>query len=139
MIRVPGELVDSGATNGQKYYLIATDLRIAAGKGWQAAQYEGSRDILVWESKNLIDWSDPKARTVGVEGAGCVWAPEAVYDEDREAILVFWASMVKLPEDSEPRQRIYASYTKDFRTFTEPFLFLQKENHVIDSTILKNT
>lgn len=120
----------------QKYYLIATDLRIEAGKGWKVAQYEGSRDILVWESENLTDWTGPEAHTIGVEGAGCVWAPEAIYDEEKDAILLFWASMVKLPEDTEAKQRIYASYTKDFKEFTEPFLFLQKENHVIDSTIL---
>lgn len=120
----------------QKYYLIATDLRIEAGKGWKVAQYEGSRDILVWESENLTDWTGPEAHTIGVEGAGCVWAPEAIYDEEKDAILLFWASMVKLPGDTEAKQRIYASYTKDFKEFTEPFLFLQKENHVIDSTIL---
>lgn len=62
---------------GEKYYLIATDLRIEAGKGWEAAQYEGSRDILVWESLDLVHWTGPFPRTVGVEGAGCVWAPEA--------------------------------------------------------------
>lgn len=112
------------------FYLIATDLRIEAGKGWEAAQYNGSRDILVWKSKDLIDWQGPQAQTIGVEGAGCVWAPEAVYDEERNAILVFWASMV------EGKQRIYASYTTDFGEFTEPFLFLEKGNHVIDSTII---
>lgn len=121
----------------QKYYLIATDLRIEAGKGWQVAQYEGSRDILVWESDNLVDWQGPVAHTVGVDGAGCVWAPEAIYDEDEDAILMFWASMVKLPEDAEPKQRIYACYTKDFKVFGEPFLFLEKEYHVIDSTIIR--
>lgn len=114
-----------------KFYLIATDLRIEAGKGWEAAQYSGSRDILVWESENLAQWQGPKAHTVGIEGAGCVWAPEAIYDEEKEAILVFWASMV------ERKQRIYAAYTKDFKSFTEPFLFLEKENHVIDSTIIR--
>lgn len=121
----------------QKYYLIATDLRIAAGKGWQVAQYEGSRDILVWESENLVDWNGPVAHTVGVEGAGCVWAPEAIYDEEKNAILMFWASMVKLTGDEEPKQRIYACYTRDFKTFSEPFLFLEKECHVIDSTIIR--
>ncbi len=121
----------------QKYYLIATDLRIAAGKGWHVAQYEGSRDILVWESENLVDWGGPVAHTIGVEGAGCVWAPEAIYDEEKDAILMFWASMVKLPEDREAKQRIYACYTKDFKTFTEPFIFLEKECHVIDSTIIR--
>ncbi len=138
LVRVPARAAESGVTHGQRYYLIATDLRIAAGKGWHAAQYEGSRDILVWESKNLTEWSGPVAHRVGVEGAGCVWAPEAVYDEERNAFLLFWASMVKLSGDSEPRQRIYASYTEDFRTFSEPFLFLEKENHVIDSTILRS-
>lgn len=125
LIRVPR---DGG---GQKFYLIATDLRIEAGKGWEAAQYAGSRDILVWESEDLVSWSGPSARTVGVEGAGCVWAPEAVYDEERGEILVFWASMV------ERKQRIYAAYTKDFVRFGTPFVFLEKENHVIDSTILR--
>lgn len=113
-----------------KFYLIATDLRIEAGKGWEAAQYCGSRDILVWESENLVDWKGPAARTVGVEGAGCVWAPEAIYDEEKDAVLVFWASMV------DKKQKIYASYTTDFQNFTEPVIFLEKDNHVIDSTII---
>lgn len=114
-----------------RFYLLATDLRIQAGKGWEAAQYAGSRDILVWESEDLVSWSGPEAHTVGVEGAGCVWAPEAIYDEEKEKILVFWASMV------EGKQRIYAAYTRDFKSFGAPFLFLEKENHVIDSTIIR--
>lgn len=122
---------------GPKYFLIATDLRIEAGKGWQVAQYEGSRDILVWESDNLTDWSGPVAHTIGVDGAGCVWAPEAIYDEEEDAILLFWASMVQLAGDAEPKQRIYASHTRDFKSFTEPFIFMEKENHVIDSTIIR--
>lgn len=121
---------------GSRYFLIATDLRIEAGKGWHTAQYEGSRDILVWESDNLIHWRGPVSHTIGVEGAGCVWAPEAVYDKERDEILLFWASMVKLPGEEEAKQRIYGSYTRDFKSFSAPFLFLEKENHVIDSTII---
>ncbi len=126
LIRSPWE----GGDGKAKYYLIATDLRIEAGKGWDTAQYAGSRDMLVWESEDLAEWKGPVAHTVGAAGAGCVWAPEAIYDEAKDAILVFWASMV------EKKQKIYAAYTKDFREFTEPFLFLEKENHVIDSTII---
>ena len=124
-------LIRSPWAEEKKYYLIATDLRIEAGKGWEAAQYSGSRDILIWESEDLVSWKGPRAHTIGVEGAGCVWAPEAIYDEGEDAILVFWASMVGR------KQRIYAAYTKDFRTFGDPFLFLEKENHVIDSTIIR--
>ena len=124
-------LIRSPWAEEKKYYLIVTDLRIEAGKGWEAAQYSGSRDILIWESEDLVSWKGPKAHTIGIEGAGCVWAPEAIYDEKEDAILVFWASMV------ERKQRIYAAYTKDFQTFGDPFLFLEKENHVIDSTIIR--
>lgn len=121
-----------------KYFLIATDLRIANGKGWGTAQYGGSRDIIVWESDDLINWSEPEAHTVGIPGAGCVWAPECVYDEEKDAILVFWASMTKFPGDEHHKQRIFASYTRDFKTFTEPELYIERENHVIDTTIIKD-
>ncbi len=112
------------------FYLIATDLRIESGKGWETAQYGGSRDILVWKSEDLVNWQGPKPHTIGVEGAGCVWAPEAIYDAEKDAVLVFWASMV------DGKQKIYASYTTDFENFTDPFVFMEKENHVIDSTII---
>ena len=59
----------------KKFYLIATDLRIEAGEGWDTAQYRGSRDLIVWESKDLVHWSAERASTIGVPGAGCVWAP----------------------------------------------------------------
>lgn len=119
-----------------KFYLIATDLRIESGCGWGLAQNEGSRDLIVWESTDLVNWSEERAVTVGVEGAGCVWAPESVYDRERKEFFVFWASRIKLEGDEDSKQRIYAAYTKDFKTFSEPFVYLETENHVIDSTIV---
>ncbi len=115
----------------EKYYLLATDLRIEAGKGWQAAQFEGSRDLLVWESEDLLTWSEARSVTVGVEGAGCVWAPEAVYDEQKKSFFVFWASMV------DGKQKIYSSYTKDFKEFSAPQIYIERENHIIDTTIIR--
>ncbi len=148
----------------QKYYLIATDLCIAAGKGWHAAQYDGSRDLIVWESEDLIHWSDERQITIGVEGAGCVWAPEAVYDKGKKAFFVFFASMVceenpeKNQENSEwkkinkneidsriekeaidterYKQIIFGTYTKDFKTFTKAEKYIERDNHVIDTTIV---
>ncbi len=121
----------------KKFYLIATDLRIEAGKGWTAAQLEGSRDLIVWESEDLINWSEERSVTVGVDVAGCVWAPESVYDKEKEAFFVFWASRVRLEGDVDSKQRIYAAYTKDFKTFTEPFIYFETDNHVIDTTIVE--
>ena len=119
------------------FYLIATDLRIEAGHGWQKAQYEGSRDLIVWESEDLIHWSKERSCTVGIDGAGCVWAPEAVYDREKGEFLVFFASMGKAAGEKVAKQRIYAAYTKDFRRFSDTFLYMERENHVIDTTILE--
>jgi hypothetical protein len=91
---------------------------------------------LVWESSDLINWSEARLIDVGIEGSGCVWAPEAVYDEDRDEYMVFWASMVKEENDSEPRQRIYCSYTKDFKVFSKAAKYIERKESVIDTTIV---
>lgn len=120
-----------------RFYIIATDLRIANGRGWEAAVHEGSRDVIIWESADLVHWSVERSVTLGVPGAGCVWAPEAVYDERRETYLVFFASCIGLPGDETPKHRIYASCTEDFRTFTPAEIYIERENDVIDTTIVR--
>lgn len=127
-------IVNNGKTG--RYYIIATDLRIEAGKGWGAAQYDGSRDIIIWQSDDLVNWSRERAVTVAIEGATCAWAPEAVYDEERDEFFVFWASMVREDGDSEPKQRIYCSYTKDFIGFSPAKKYIEREGHIIDTTII---
>lgn len=119
-------------------YLIATDLRIEAGKGWTAAQENGSRSIIVWETKDFVHWTKERSCEVGIPGAGCVWAPEAVFDQEKEAFLVFFASKVKKEGDKEGKHRIYATYTKDFQEFSETVLYMEKEKDVIDTTILES-
>lgn len=121
-----------------KIYLIATDLRIEAGKGWEAAQEQGSRSLIVWETEDLLHWSKERSCEVGTLQAGCVWAPEAVFDKEKNAFLVFFASKTKEDGEHEGKHRIYAAYTKNFRDFTETFLYMERKNHVIDTTILES-
>ena len=120
------------------YYLIATDLRMESGISWSDAVLVGSRDIIVWESADLINWKGPRACKVGVPEAGCVWAPEAVYDSDNKSFLVFFASNVQLPTETERKQRIYCVKTKDFIEFSSPEIYMEKEHHVIDSTVVND-
>ncbi len=122
--------------DGSGFVIIATDLCIAAGKGWDAAVTTGSRKLAIMESEDLVHWSDTVLVEVAVPEAGCAWAPEAIYDREQDNYLVFWASMVKLAGDAEPKQRIYAARTKDFHEFTKAEIYLEKENHVIDSTMV---
>ena len=120
-----------------KYYIIGTDLRIASGKGWGVAQFEGSRNLIVFESEDLIHWSEGRLVEVGIPGAGCVWAPEAIYSEEKGQYLVFWASMVKEEGEKDAKQRIYASWTSDFYEYSKPVKFIERDNHVIDTDIIR--
>ena len=124
-------------TNGT-IYLMATDLCIWRNPDWTAAQENGSRDLMVWESKDLIHWSEERSCTVGIPESGCVWAPEAVYDREKDAFFVFFASKVRLAGDVKGKHRIYAAYTKDFRQFSDAFLYIEKEYDIIDTTILES-
>lgn len=119
------------------FYIIATDLRIASGKSWEKAQHAGSTKMVVWKSEDLVNWSAPWMVDMPVQGAGCVWAPEAIFDPKRQDYLVFWASCVKEEGDSEPKQRIYCAHTKDFVTFGKPEKYIEREHHVIDTTIVE--
>ena len=123
--------------DGKKNYIIATDLRIANGKGWEAAVSVGSRNLVVWESDDLVNWSEERMVEVGIEGAGCVWAPEAIYDKETKKYFVFWASNVKEEGEEQPKQRIYCSYTSDFKHFTKAEKYIERDNHVIDTTIIE--
>lgn len=115
-----------------KFYLLATDLKIAVTKDWMKARESGSRELLIWESDDLMHWSEVRMFTAAPEGAGCAWAPEAVFDEERQAFMMFWSTM----DGTDRKLKIYAAYTEDFRTFSEPFIYMERPQHVIDSTIV---
>lgn len=119
-----------------KFFLIATDLSIHLNHDWGRAVRAGSQSIVVWESEDLVNWSEPRLVKVAPDDAGCTWAPEAVYDEERGEYMVFWASLTA--RDNFSKHRIWAAHTKDFKTFSEPFIYIEKPNTVIDTTIIRD-
>lgn len=119
----------------KKYYIIATDLCTANGS-WHDFAHHGSRSILVWESEDLINWSDEWLVEVGIENAGCVWAPEAVFCKEKDMWFVFWASCVKEDGETKHKQRIYGAFTKDFREFTPTFKYIDAKTAIIDTSIV---
>ncbi len=121
-----------------KYFIIATDLCTTKGGNWYDYSHKGSRSLFVWESEDLVSWSEERLVEVGIEGAGCVWAPEAVFCEEENKWLVFWASCVKEEGEKEHKQRIYASFTDDFVTFSPAFKYIDAETDVIDTNIVRD-
>lgn len=128
------------SADGKKFFVIATDLKINGNGNWSAAQTTGSKSIMVWESSDLVHWSEQRMCRVAPEGAGCTWAPEAVYDDASGEYLVFWSS--KIPS-GDNTHRVYYCTTKDFKTFSEAKVWIELRNggnrviSVIDATAIK--
>lgn len=120
----------------KKYVILATDLQIAKGTDWESAVQKGSTQIVCWESEDMVHWSEPYFFDTKVENAGCAWAPEAVYDETNGNYMVFWAAMTG--EEGCRKHRIYYSTTEDFHHFSSPRIWIERENDVIDTTIIWN-
>ncbi len=125
---------------GDKFYLIATDLRIANGKGWGEAQTNGSKSLIIWESTDLVNWSEERMVEVAPSNAGNAWAPETVYDEETGEYVVFWASTTEDENGTFSPPDIYYAKTRDFYTFTEPEIYIDRpgDQHIIDTTIIKD-
>ncbi|MDF3145894.1 MULTISPECIES: family 43 glycosylhydrolase [unclassified Streptomyces] len=129
---------------GDKFYMIATDLRMYRNSSgsWDQVQRHGSKSIMVWESTDLVHWTDQRLVRVSPDNAGNTWAPEAYWDDSLGEFVVFWAS--KLYADDDPdhtgstyNKMLYAT-TKDFRTFSAPKVWDDPGYSVIDSTVVKH-
>ncbi|MFC4322385.1 immunoglobulin-like domain-containing protein [Litchfieldia salsa] len=125
---------------GDKFYMIATDLKINGSWNWDRAQRSGSRSIMVWESNDLVNWSEQRMAEVAPPEAGNTWAPEIFYDDTTGEYIVFWAS--KLYDNEEHTGSTYNkmmySKTRDFYTFTEPKVYIDAGYSVIDTTMIQN-
>ncbi|MEU0411845.1 family 43 glycosylhydrolase [Streptomyces griseorubiginosus] len=129
---------------GDRFYLIATDLRMYQNSSgsWDEVQRHGSKSIMIWESTDLVHWTDQRLVKVAPDNAGNTWAPEAYWDDSLGAYVVFWASKLYAGDDpdhtgSTYNKMLYAT-TKDFRTFSAPKVWDDPGYSVIDSTVVKH-
>ncbi|WP_033443373.1 glycoside hydrolase family 43 protein [Saccharothrix sp. NRRL B-16314] len=125
---------------GDRYWIIATDLRIASGTSWSDAANRGSTSLVVWESTDLVNWSTPRLVNVAgaISGAGDAWAPEAIYDPSSGDYVVYWATNATL--NGVKKHRIYYVRTSDFRTVTAPQLYIDRGagQGIIDTQIVES-
>ncbi|MGO1289608.1 MAG: immunoglobulin-like domain-containing protein, partial [Cellulosimicrobium funkei] len=127
---------------GDKFYQIATDLKIYGNGNWDASQRTGSKSIMVWESTDLVNWTDQRLVQVSPDTAGNTWAPEAYYDETIGAYVVFWASKLYAEDDpghtGNTYNRMMYATTRDFVTFSEAQVWVDPGYSVIDSTVTQH-
>ncbi len=118
---------------GDRFYLMATDLD-SNGGDWASYGSDGSKYLMFWESDDLVNWSEQRMIKVSDDRMGCTWAPEAIYDEENGEYLIYWASY----RTDLGQKVIQCARTRDFRTFTEPEIFMGTEySSVIDTTMIR--
>ena len=123
-----------------KYYIFATDLSLSYGmrnqyhNSWDEIGRNGSKYFSVWESEDLVNWSDQRLVKIGDDDFGCLWAPDLIYDKENGEYVLHWSSS-PAANDYGPK-KIYYSTTKDFVHFSAPQVLYEKEDSgVIDSAI----
>ncbi|HXH78699.1 OmpL47-type beta-barrel domain-containing protein [Nocardioides sp.] len=136
------------SAEGDRFYLIATDLKAYPAVDFGEAQETGSKYIEVWESTDLVNWSDQRHIKVSSDFAGNTWAPEAFYDEAAGEYVVYWASALYPTTDQAGRdiatsyQRMLYATTRDFVTFSEPKPWIDVKRGtgrgMIDATVVQD-
>lgn len=128
------------AQNGM-FYILATDLSLAYGMrnqyhhSWEEIGRNGSRQMVLWESADLVHWSEQRMITFGGEEMGCRWAPDITLDREQGGYLIHWSSPHQCNNYGE--KAIYYSRTQNFTAFDEPKLLYRKaDSGVIDSCMI---
>lgn len=124
-----------------KFYILATDLSLAYSMRkygrkafWDSVSRNGSKCLAVWESEDLVHWSEQRLVQVGTDDFGCLWAPDIIYCHETQDYVVHWSSSHRSNDYGD--KCIWCAHTKDFKTFTEPkVLYRKPDSEVIDSAI----
>jgi hypothetical protein len=104
------------------------------------------KGIGIAHSKDLINWSEQEFAPVmqhEPQARNC-WAPEITWDPDAKHYVIYWATTIpdRFTEtanaaDKGWNHRIYATTTKDFKSYTKTSVFYDPGFNVIDSTVIR--
>ncbi len=111
------------------YYIIATDMKCT--DGWTS-----NHALVTWKSADLINWTDETIIDIrdyeGFEHCNRSWAPEVMWDKDKQAYFIYWA----ISTEENDCAALYYAYTTDFKTITQPQLLYERKGiQTIDGDI----
>lgn len=112
-------------SDANKVWLLATDLNTHDSKyegdkesnkcGDWGLTASGSTSLFVWETEDWVHWTRRWIDVGSEVGAGMAWAPEAIYNPEKDNYLVYWSARIE--EDGKSRDRLYCNETSDFVHF----------------------
>ncbi|MGA7148221.1 MAG: immunoglobulin-like domain-containing protein, partial [Microbacterium sp.] len=133
------------APEGDRFFLIATDLSIGRNGSWDRALDLGSAHLEIWESTDLRSWSAQRHVKVSGPNASMTWAPEAYWDAEAGEFVVYWSSRIyldgtrpynKAGTPNSTYSKVMYATTRDFVTFS-PAKVWQDAGDRIDSTMIE--
>ena len=143
------------------WYIIATDLRVFGGDGggWYEWSHHASTNLIIWESDDLLHWSEPRMLDVSRKPDGshlelgmawaceCLWVPDYYpqgHHGGRGAFVMYWSSTVFDDEDrTHDDKNVYCTVlwgaTTDFTqdTFEYGGVFIDNHGDAIDTTMIQ--
>ena len=124
---------------GDTFRIIATDLSVKNRGGWKTNHdytRKGSHCITMWESHDLVNWSEAQLLEVAAPDAGMAWAPEMIYHEETGQYVIFFSSTICNEDKSEIlwRDCIYYTTTRDFVNFSETKKFIKNQPYPAGQT-----
>jgi hypothetical protein len=132
------------------FYLVMTDLHIYGQRaGYRDTEWErpgsnygwgNNRALVLMKSTDLINWSRTNLRVDkafdGLENIGCAWAPQALYDPDKDKMMLYYS--MRFGNDLN---RIYYTYMNDdftrMETYPELLFEYPKDVSYIDGDITR--
>lgn len=84
----------------------------------------GSPSLFVWETEDWVHWTRRYVDVGSQIEAAMSWAPEAIYNPEKDNYLMYWSGRVKA--DGTARNRLYCCETKDFVNFGPTKLYEQE-------------
>jgi hypothetical protein len=133
-----------GSDSG-KVWILATDLNTQNSKyggnltthtvgNWGTMSQKGSTSLFIYETEDWVHWTRRYVDVGSEIGAGAAWAPEAIYNPEKDNYLVYWSCRVST--DGYTRNRLYCNETSDFVTFGPTKMYEEEpfyENHTTAS------
>jgi hypothetical protein len=93
-----------------------------------------NRPFTMWDSTDLVQWTNERLVDVAPEGATKTWAPELAYDRAGDQYFAYWTAEVNNHWNTAA---IYYATTKDFKTFSKPaVLYREPSNGILDADIV---
>lgn len=124
-------------SDSNKVWLLATDLNTHSSHyngnkanntcgnwGMMSSVGKGSQSLFVWETEDWVHWTRRYVDVGSEIDAAMSWAPEAIYNPEKDNYLMYWSGRVDA--DGAARNRLYCCETKDFKEFGPTKLYEQE-------------